>query len=89
MALDLELVRPDVDRGVARLGVRVLGVRDLEPGHDRLAALDAPVEHVDVAEEVHDERVRRMLEDLRRRADLLDLPWFMTTTWSATSKASS
>ena len=53
------------------------------------APLDAAVEDVDVAEEAHHEGRGRMVEDFLGRADLLDRPWFMTTTRSATSRASS
>ena len=70
--VDLELVRPHVHG--RRLGLVGLIVRvvDLEPVQQGAAAFDAAVEDVDVAEEVHHEAVGRVLEDLLRRADLLD-----------------
>jgi hypothetical protein len=45
----------------------------LEAVQQRAAAFDAAVEHDDVAEKVHHEAVRRMLEHICRRADLLDV----------------
>ena len=52
--------------------MRLIGVVHREVAEHHAPALDAAVEHVHVAEEVHDERVRRVLEDLAGRTDLLD-----------------
>src|SRR5947208_17048390 len=73
-AHDLELVGADEGRRGARLVVRVVGVGDLQAAEAGPPVLHAAVEDVHVAEEVHDERVGRMLEDLLGRARLLDVP---------------
>src|SRR5206468_495909 len=73
-AHDLELVRADEGRRGARLVVGVVRVGDLEVADSRPPVLHARVEDVHVAEEVHDEGVGGLLEDLLRRADLLDAP---------------
>src|SRR5438093_1752457 len=70
----LELVRADEGRRGARLVVGVVRVGDLEVADSRPPVLHARVEDVHVAEEVHDEGVGGLLEDLLRRADLLDAP---------------
>src|SRR5262249_26727574 len=51
---------------------RILRVGHLEAAELGATALHAAMEDVHVAEEVHHERIRRLLEDLGRRADLLD-----------------
>ena len=71
-ALDVEVVGPGEARGGPLLGVRVLRVVEGERTEVGLAVLDAPVEDVHVAHEADDEGRRRPVEDLLRRADLLD-----------------
>src|SRR5205085_1119890 len=65
-AVDLQLVRPDVHGRRPRLGVRVVRVGHVEAAGDGPAGLDAAVEDVDVAEEVHHEGVGRVLEHVLR-----------------------
>src|SRR5207249_11372848 len=72
-AQDVELVRANEGRRGARLVVWMLGIGDLEPAEHRPTPTHVTVKHVHVAEEVHDERVRRVFEDLPWRADLLDV----------------
>ena len=50
----------------------MLGILERQRAEQGPSALDPAVEDVHVPEEVHDERRRRMLEDLVRRAVLLD-----------------
>ena len=71
-ALDVEVVGPREARGGPLLGVRVLRVVEGEGTEVGLAVLDAPVEDVHVAHEADHEGRRRPVEDLLRRADLLD-----------------
>ena len=70
--LDVELVRPHVDhRRAFVLAGEVMAVERHFAEH-RLAALHAAVEHVHLAEELHHELRRRLVEHFFRRADLFD-----------------
>ena len=86
---DVQFVRPNIQRGRATLGVRIVGLGQLQAAQQHPAVLHPALKDVDVAEEIHHEGVGRVLEDFLRRADLLDSPSCITTTRSATSKASS
>jgi hypothetical protein len=72
---DADVVRPDI--GDRRAVDHALGARHLELGAAHLdpAAPKEAVEPVDVAEELVNERTRRMVVDLLRRAGLLDPPF--------------
>jgi hypothetical protein len=88
VAVDFQVVRTHIGDALAVLRphgpAREAGVA---AGQD--AVLHAAMEQVDVAQEAVHERRRRMVVHLGRRADLFDLPLFISTTRSATSSASS
>ena len=64
LAQDLQLVRADEGGGGACLVVRVFRVGHLQAAQVRVPALHAAVEDVHVAEKIHHEGIRRVLEDL-------------------------
>ena len=99
LAIDRDLVRSHEGHrrlvGIRLVGIRLVrgrsGVRQVMnwPVGNEHATVQPAVEAIRRAEKVEDERIRRVFKHLVRRADLLDAAWFITTTRSATSSASS
>ena len=73
-AMDIQFMRPHIQH---RRPLSACGI--IRKGHlhavDRRGRLHAAVKYVHIAQKVHHERVRRMIEYFVRRADLFDTAW--------------